>query len=147
MVATVFVDDCTAPDAPTPTSDGSNARLAAGAGGTTSGAGGLVVLQAGSAVGGGAGGSCLVSGGDGIGNAQDGGYVNLVGGFGGDATTDGANGGNGGDIILTPRGGGNGMGVGLNGKDGNVFLHLPTIDPHRAGALWSNSGIVTVSAG
>lgn len=31
--------------------------------------------------------------------------------------------------------------------DGNVIVTLPTTDPEVAGALWSNSGVVTVSAG
>lgn len=30
---------------------------------------------------------------------------------------------------------------------GNVYLNLPTADPHSAGSLWNNAGIVTVSAG
>lgn len=31
--------------------------------------------------------------------------------------------------------------------DGNILTSLPTADPHVAGMLWANSGVVTVSAG
>lgn len=48
---------------------------------------------------------------------------------------------NGGDIDMT-AGAGNGT-----GRNGLVFLHLPTADPNVAGALWADSGVVKVSAG
>ena len=32
------------------------------------------------------------------------------------------------------------------GRDGLVFLNLPTSDPGVSGALWADAGVVTVSA-
>jgi hypothetical protein len=49
--------------------------------------------------------------------------------------------GNGGDIFFIP---GAGDGAGRNGL---VFLNLPTVDPEVAGALWADSLVVKVSAG
>ena len=59
------------------------------------------------------------------------------------------------DWVETPRITVSGGNVGLNGSgditinfDGNVIMTgLPTSDPVVAGALWSNSGVLTVSAG
>lgn len=48
----------------------------------------------------------------------------------------------GGQVSLTSTGD-----FGSTASGGNVVLGLPTVDPHVAGALWANSGVVTVSAG
>lgn len=58
---------------------------------------------------------------------------------------------NGGNITITP-GSGDGSGVGgavtVIVKDGGLFFEgLPTDDPEVVGAVWSNEGILTVSAG
>ena len=93
-------------------------------------------------------------------------YVQLTGGVGGDVNITsgtggtGANdtGGNGGDVnVLSGTGGtggtaGNGGNVnidaGTGDTDGNIIMgSLPTSNPVVAGALWSNSGVLTVSAG
>lgn len=62
---------------------------------------------------------------------------------------------NGTDWVETPRITVSGGNVGINGSgdltiafDGNVKITgLPTSDPVVAGALWSDSGVLTVSAG
>jgi hypothetical protein len=59
------------------------------------------------------------------------------------------------DWVETPRITVSGGNVGLNGSgditinfDGNVIMTgLPTADPEVAGAIWSNSSVLTVSAG
>ena len=73
---------------------------------------------------------------------------------------DGTSGGNtltwdGTDWVETPRITVSGGNVGINGSgdltiafDGNVIMSgLPTSDPVVAGAIWSDSGVLTVSAG
>lgn len=49
-----------------------------------------------------------------------------------------------GDIAVTPNGAGN---VTVTRGTGQIiFANLPTADPTVSGALWSNSGVLTVSA-
>ncbi len=65
----------------------------------------------------------------------DGGDLNLVGG----ASATGS--GNGGDVVIQG-------GATTAGSVGNIIMDtLPTADPTVAGALWNNSGVLTVSAG
>jgi hypothetical protein len=47
----------------------------------------------------------------------------------------------GGSIALSP---GDGYG---GASTGNIVMKVPTADPHVAGAVWSNLGILTISAG
>ena len=104
------------------------------------------------------GGTGAASGG-GNGNGGAGGAVTLAGGKGGLANGSGTQG-KGGQVNVT---GGAGSGTGNStggdvviqggaksgsGTVGNVLVPtLPTADPYVVGALWANSGIVTVSAG
>lgn len=111
----------------------------------------------------------------GVGNSStltdggDAGAILLYGLFGGDSSHAGSNGGDGSDIYIVPGTGGTGGSGGAAGADGEIVLgydplgstsigqvritvnvilqNLPTADPHVAGQLWSNSGVLTVSAG
>lgn len=67
---------------------------------------------------------------------NDGGELALIGGAGVGTNQ------NGGNITLT---GGSGVGTGHAGYI--LMTNLPTADPLVAGALWNNSGVLTVSAG
>lgn len=98
----------------------------------------------------------LIAGGGNGATTSYGGLVTLDGGHGdgtgGNATLmsgQAASGTNkpGGDVIIAPQAGdGSGRhGLVILGGIGNPAL--PTADPHVAGALWNNSGVVTVSAG
>lgn len=117
------------------------------------GAGGTIALSGGDGVTGFAGGRASIfgGGGNGVGGPQStggevdafagaangtGGRVELLGGQPGTGT-----GMPGGDVRVTTFGGDGA------GRHGLVFLNLPTSDPAVAGALWADSGIVTVSAG
>lgn len=74
-------------------------------------------------------------------NAKPGG-----GGHGGDVLIEAGNpdpdgGDRGGDVYLTPHAGDGA------GRHGQVILTVPTSDPHVAGAVWSSSGTLHISAG
>jgi hypothetical protein len=83
------------------------------------------------------------------GNAGNGQSAHVTAANGGNAT--GGNGGLGGDIVLTAGAHGTG---GTPGREGLIIVNglngaagLPTSDPAVAGALYSDSGAVTISAG
>lgn len=112
--------------------NGANANIAAAAGGASTGGngnggvGGAVNITAG------AGALANGSGTNGVGGA-----VNITGGAAAPAGNT-----NGGDVVIQ-GGAKNG-----SGKVGNIMVPtLPAADPHVAGALWANAGVVTVSAG
>lgn len=114
------------------------------------GAGGYSNLAGGDGVAGQPGGDGTLDGGSGNNDGPTSSEV-VAGGGGGDGTGGDifirsgqaslGTGRRGGDITLYPR---DGDGTGRNGL---VFLNLPTADPLVAGALWANLGIVIVSAG
>lgn len=127
------------------------------AGTNTSGDGAALNLTAGDGGGTGEGGAVTVSGGGGSG-APGGAFTGISGGgtVGGDFSFNGGSGstGRGGHVNLTPGGGatnGGDLKVSLpaagSGRQGLfIVTGLPTADPSVSGALWSNSGVLTVSA-
>lgn len=50
-------------------------------------------------------------------------------------------------VIDASMAGAGAMSLAINPSGGKIITNLPTADPHVVGALWSNSGIVTVSSG
>jgi hypothetical protein len=122
------------------------------------GQGGNVAIAGGDSVGdGNNGGNVGVNGGHATGSNSAGGEVNLTGGNGSDGpggdiniSSGDAHGGNsnGGDIQINP---GTGAGSGRTGwvrmTSLLVLEEIPSSDPAVAGALWSDSGVVKVSAG
>ena len=124
--------------------------------------GGGYYVNAGDATGSGTGGNIENIAGAGSGDDAAGGHFKVTGGHGGPGaggdveltsgrgavaghvrlTASQANDGDGGNVVLTPGAGANG------GSNGNVIVNaLPTADPHVANALWSNAGVLTISAG
>ena len=95
------------------------------------------------------GGGALVRAGSGLASGKYGSNVFLMGGNGGSGSTGAAISVDGGDENGDGQGGDLRVvaGSGSSGRNGLVFLNLPTSDPAVAGALWSNLGVVQVSNG
>jgi hypothetical protein len=130
------------------TLDGGSVQIFAG--GSLSGVGGNASVIAGSSQGSALGGQLSLYSGDGGATGGDAGIVAIRSGSGQAANA------NGGDLLLivgVKNGSGNNGALSMGTFDGDTLTWkilgnlLPTADPHVLGQIWSNAGVLTMSAG
>jgi hypothetical protein len=150
------------------TSHGGSLQAAAGAINCDGGVGGDAFLLAGSGTGvGSKGGEARLVGGGGLDNDSDGGDANIYAGAafysgnGGHVNITGGNSpdGTSGNVVIRPGGTSTGEGGEIYifahnndcpfiiDKDARLIMEVPTSDPHHAGQVYWNSGVLTRSAG